>query len=170
MIYRMIYRVRGTMQALGYRVVPRPAPVVVVDPSLPRETGKYNAVDHAVRVAPGYSLRLLGHELAHSQQPRHAVMYYRDGVADRAAWLRDPYEQEAEAVGLALELGLDAAPDVLAVIAKCAEASHVPAYRWVEWVGEARKFGTVLGVAKPGHLPRKLRMALNAAAAHFIIK
>ena len=100
---------------------------------------------------------------------KHIVLFLAGHEKHAAAGVVDDRQGEREAVGLALELGLDAAPDVLAVIAKCAEASHVPAYRWVEWVGEARKFGTVLGVAKPGHLPRKLRMALNAAAAHFII-
>lgn len=150
----VLEKVRRIMRALGFSVVERRAPLVVVGRSDLPTPGHYRSDRHVVVLRADDDITTLAHELCHSQQPDwNPTCYKRDGSIDMAVWLATPQEQEAMAVEQLIRLPLyeiDRAADAL-------RAAGIPVTAaWVQWVIRAD-----IRAEKPHHISRKPRLIIN---------
>ena len=148
----VLEKVRRIMRVLGFSVVERRAPLVIVGKSDLPTPGHYRADRHVV-VLRADDLITLAHELCHSQQPDWNQTYNRDGYIDMAAWLATPQEQEAMAVERLIRLPLDE----IERAADALRAAGIPVTAaWVQWVIRAD-----IRAEKPHHISRKPRLIIN---------
>lgn len=149
----VLEKVRAVMRLLGFDVVERRAPLVIVGKSDLPTPGHYRADRHVV-VLRGDDLATLAHELCHSQQPDwNPTCYKRDASVDAAAWLDTPQEQEAVAIENLIGFPLDE----IERAADALRAADIPVTAaWIQWVIRAD-----IRAEKPHHISRKRRLAIN---------
>jgi hypothetical protein len=151
----VLEKVRRIMRVLGFSVVERRAPLVIVGKSDLPTSGVYRSDRHIIMLRRGADdLITLAHELCHSQQPDwNPACYKRDGSIDMAVWLATSQEQEAMAVEQLIRLPIyeiERAADAL-------RAADIPVTAaWVQWVIRAD-----IRAEKPHHISRKPRLIIN---------
>ncbi len=151
-VVALTHKVREIMKALGYDVVERPAPRVILGYD-GKELGCYVRATHTVKIKRLYEGTLV-HELTHSQQPDWVPTYFRpDGELDNSAWLASPQEQEAMTVEHLYRYDVQSIARAVEVLK---QVGIKPTADWVEWVihGDITR-------QKPHHLPRKTRITIN---------